>query len=78
VGARLAPDELVALLDAHTTYVVSGYPYRRRRCINGIAVSETDARMIRRWRAGTIRGVTATSAEGLLKRYRLDGIGLPS
>ena len=65
------PGRLVGYIDAHSGYVTSGTPKRRRLTINGIAVSETDARMIRRWRAGKIQGVTAKSADALLKRYRL-------
>jgi hypothetical protein len=44
-------------------------PRRRRLCINGIPVSETDARMIRRWRTGKIEGITVEAAAALLRRY---------
>ncbi len=68
----VAPFQLVALLDAHSDYRTGDIPKRRRLCINGIAVTETDARMIRRWRAGKIQGVTAKSANALLSRYNLE------
>ncbi len=68
----VAPWHLVALLDAHSDYRTGGHPRRRRLCINGIAVTDTDARMIRRWRAGKIQGVTAKTANALLSRYNLE------
>lgn len=65
------PTELVAQLDAHSEYVTGGHPVRTRLHINGVPVSDTDARMIRRWRAGKIKGVTAKAADAMLQRYRL-------
>jgi hypothetical protein len=69
--APINPASLVYMIDDHSDYITSGTPKRRRLCINGIAVSETDARMIRRWRAGKIKGVTIKSADALLHRYGL-------
>ncbi len=66
------PEELVGCLDDASTYVVGGTPNRRRLCINGIPISASDQRMIRRWRAGKIQGVTAKSANALLARYNLN------
>lgn len=70
--APLEPARLVELIDRHSEYVVSGHPRRRRLCINGIPITDTDARMIRRWRTGTIKGVTLKSADALLERYDLN------
>lgn len=68
----IEPAILLELLDDHAEYVVGGHPVRRRLHINGVPVGDSDARMIRRWRAGTIQGVTAKSANALLQRHRLD------
>lgn len=65
------PATLVAYLDAHSSYRTGGYPKRRRRHINGVAVAESDLRIIRRWRAGTIKGVTVKAAVSMLARHRL-------
>lgn len=63
------PDAFVAYLTSLESYMVDGEPRRRRLCINGKPVSESDARMIRRWRAGGIEGITVTAAAALLRRY---------
>lgn len=63
------PDAFVAYLTSLESYVVDGEPRRRRLCINRIPVSESDARVIRRWRAGDIEGITVASAAQLLRRY---------
>lgn len=65
------PHALVLFVDAWSEYVVSGWPKRTRLTVNGIAIAENDARMIRRWRVGQIKGVTVRSASTLLKRYGL-------
>jgi hypothetical protein len=76
--SRLGPktlvdaDVLVDFLDDHSDYETSGRPCRTRKTINGVPVSESDARMIRRWRAGTYKGVTKLSALALLRRHNLD------
>jgi hypothetical protein len=72
--APINPAHLVALLDEHSTYEVLGHPRRRRLLVNGIPVADNDARMIRRWRAGTIKGVTVKSANALLARHNLNPI----
>jgi hypothetical protein len=63
------PEAFVAYLTSLESYVVDGVPRRRRLCINGIPVSEADARMIRRWRSGRIEGITVGAAAALLRRY---------
>jgi hypothetical protein len=68
---QVDPAVLVEYLDKRSSYVTGGTPKRRRLTINCIPVSETDARMIRRWRAGKIQGVTQKSADALLARYNL-------
>lgn len=70
--ATVSPAELVAFLDTHSVTRTGGTPNRLRKFINGVAVSETDARMIRRWRAGTIQGVTESSARALLRRFNIN------
>lgn len=69
--APVLPAAIVAQLDHHSTYEVTGHPRRRRLHINGIPVADNDARMIRRWRSGTIKGVTVKSANALLARHNL-------
>ena len=69
---RLDPAALVAFLDERSTYATGGYPVRQRKYINGHVVSETDARMIRRWRKGDIKGVTQPAARALLRRFKID------
>jgi hypothetical protein len=68
------PAALVAFIDAWTEHVFDGYPKRTRLKINGTPITETDARMVRRWRKGDIKGVTIFSAEALLERH---GLALP-
>lgn len=63
------PEPFVAYLTSLENYIVDGEPRRRRLCINGIPVSESDARMIRRWRKGDIEGITVAAAAQLLRRY---------
>lgn len=70
--ARINPAELVAFLDARSTHTKGGHPCRLRKYINGHIVSETDARMIRRWRKGDIKGVTEASAKALLRRFKIN------
>jgi hypothetical protein len=70
--ANIDPAALVAFLDARSEHRAGGVPNRLRKFINGVAVSETDARMIRRWRAGKIAGVTESSARALLRRHNID------
>jgi hypothetical protein len=65
------PDALVQFITAHESYRVDGTPQRRRLYINGVPVSDNDARTIRRWRAGKIEGVTIPAAAALLRRYGL-------
>jgi hypothetical protein len=65
------PDALCAYLTAQQRYVEGGKPNRRRLTINGVPVSESDARMIRRWRQGNIKGSTVPAAVALLRRYNL-------
>lgn len=67
------PAALLGYVDSLAAYHVGGYPVRRRLCIHGTPIRENDARMIRRWRSGTIEGVTVKSTEGMLGRY---GLGL--
>lgn len=70
--AKVNPAELVAFLDARSDTRAGGTPNRIRKFINNTVVSETDARMIRRWRAGTIQGVTESSARALLRRHNIN------
>lgn len=72
-AARVAidPAVFVGYIDSLSAYHVGGFPRRRRLCIQGTAVLENDARMIRRWRTGKIEGITVRSAEDLLGRYGL-------
>lgn len=65
------PAVLVDFLKSWSHYSVGGRPHRERLYINGTRIEENDARMIRRWRAGSIRGVTVKSARALLGRYGL-------
>ena len=73
--ASVDPARLVRILDGFSYHEVGGHPVLLRKFINGQAVSETDARMIRRWRAGTIQGVTKSSARAILRRHNLDPRG---
>ncbi len=70
--ARIAPGHLVEFLDTRSEHRTDGVPCRTRKFINGTPVSETDARMIRRWRAGKIQGVTESSARALLRRHNIN------
>jgi len=72
-AARFAydPAVLVAYLDVASGYLNGGNPRRRRLHINLRSVSDSDRRVIRRWRSGKIAGVTADSATALLERYGL-------
>jgi hypothetical protein len=70
--ARIDPAALVAFLDTYSKHTVGGHPVRERKTINGEAISETDARMIRRWRKGDIKGVTEDSARALLRRFKIN------
>ncbi len=70
--ARIRPGHLVEFLDTRSEHRVDGVPRRHRKYINGVTVSETDARMIRRWRKGQIRGVTESSAHALLRRHNIN------
>ena len=70
--ARIDPAELVAFLDERSDHVTGGHPRRLRKFINGHPVDETDARMIRRWRKGDIKGVTEASAKALLRRFKIN------
>lgn len=65
------PAVLTDFIEAWSEYHVGGHPRRERLYINGARIQENDARMIRRWRAGTIKGVTIRSAAALLHRYGL-------
>jgi len=65
------PDHFEAYLAGKSSYVTDGTPRRRRLCINGTPVSESDARMIRRWRTGQIEGITIEAGAALLRRYGL-------
>lgn len=65
------PEAFVDFLTAKEHYRVDGLPRRRRLCINGVWVSENDARMIRRWRSGKIEGITLDAATAMLQRYNL-------
>lgn len=69
----LAPVVLVAFIGAHSEHVTDGIPRRRRLTINHCNASPNDVRIIRRWRSGSINGVTTTAAAALLGRY---GLGL--
>lgn len=64
------PEPFVDFITGLESYVMDDRPPRRKRlCINGIPVSDTDARMIRRWRSGKIEGITVEAAAALLRRY---------
>lgn len=65
------PAALVSFVDAWSEYMNGGYPRRNRLLVNGTPITETDARMVRRWRKGDIEGVTLKSARTLLDRYGL-------
>jgi hypothetical protein len=65
------PPALVSFIDAWSELVYGGYPKRWRLTINGTPISVNDARMVRRWRQGNIKGVTTPSAAALLDRYGL-------
>ena len=69
--APVKPSVLVAFLDSWSEYRVSGHPRRNRLYINGTPITDHDARMIRRWRSGTIAGVTLKTTRTLLDRYSL-------
>ena len=65
------PAALVSFIDEWSEHVFDGYPKRTRLKVNGTPISETDARMVRRWRKGEIKGVTLWSAGALLERHGL-------
>ena len=65
------PRVLVHFIDAWSEHVNGGYPRRTRLTINGTRVSVSDARVIRRWRQGNIKGVTVPAAQALLARHDL-------
>lgn len=65
------PAALVCFIDEWSEYVTGGWPKRKRLTINGTAVAENDARVIRRWRQGNIAGVTINAARGVLGRHDL-------
>ena len=69
---RHDPAALVAFLDERSAYTNGGHPARLRKTINGVCVSETDQRMIRRWRTGDIGKVTDASARALLRRFKIN------
>lgn len=73
-AARVAidPETFISFIDTNTAVVTGGSPRRTRRLLNGIIVDQSnDGRMIRRWRSGTIEGITQPSAESFLSRYDL-------
>lgn len=70
--APVDPAKLLAFLDERSEHVRGGHPNRLRKYINGEPVGETDARMIRRWRKGVIKGITEPSARALLHRFNID------
>ncbi len=73
-AARVAynPQALVAFIDYHTQYVVTGSPRRRRRVVHGQPVSQAiDARTIRRWRSGAFDSVTQRSVSRVLTNFEL-------
>jgi hypothetical protein len=70
--ATLDPQALIDFLDERSTYTTGGFPRRLRKTINGEYITDTDARMIRRWRQGNIKGVTPDSADALLRRYKIN------
>lgn len=65
------PASFVDFLDTQAGYVKGGHPVRNRRCINGVPVTESDLRVIRRWRTGVNDGITIRTAGKLLTRYSL-------
>lgn len=65
----LSPAVLVAFIDDASQLVTDGIPRRQRLHINCRPVSANDARVIRRWRSGSINGVTKGAAEKLLATY---------
>jgi hypothetical protein len=72
MAKRLDPAELVAFLDERSATTRGGHPVRVRKTINGVMPSETDARMIRRWRKGDIKQVTDDAARRLLRRFKIN------
>jgi hypothetical protein len=69
---RHDPAALVRFLDERSAHTTGGHPVRLRKTINGQPISETDARMIRRWRKGDIKAVTEPSARALLRRFKIN------
>lgn len=65
------PDAFLAYITAKESYIEDGTPKRKRLCINRIPVSDSDARMIRRWRQGNIQAISIPSGAALLRRYSL-------
>lgn len=72
-GSKVAldPAVLVAFVESLSWYVVDGIPRRRRLLINNRRVCDLDARIIRRWRSGTIASVTVDAASKLLANHDL-------
>lgn len=63
--------DLAAFIDYRTDLQTGGRPIRTRSYVNGIAVADSDRRMIRRWRNGQVKRVTTRAANALLQRYRI-------
>lgn len=63
--------DLASFLDYRTELRPGGRPARYRSYINGIAVTDSDRRMIRRWRNGQVKRVTTRAANALLHRYQI-------
>lgn len=78
--AKVAIDPFVVVdfLDLHTEYRVDGVPVRQRKYIHDRLISDSDARVIRRWRGGTLGGATERSVVNLLSRFGLDITALVS
>lgn len=64
--------DLACFIDFRTDQRTGGTPTRTRSYINGIAVSASDRRMIRRWRNGQVKRVTVRAATALLQRYNIN------
>jgi hypothetical protein len=73
-AARVAidPETFLAYLDERTSTITAGSPRRTRRILNGHTIDQAnDGRMLRRWRSGTIEGITQPAVERFLARYDL-------
>lgn len=71
-AARFAydPAVVVAFLDAYTARAAA-IGLRPYTTLNAKRLFEDDARIIRRWRSGAIKGVTYHAVSSLLLRYDL-------